>query len=230
MGQDVQQHRFGDRDSAAQALANQVSDDLIRTLEQAKETTLIVSGGSSPIGVFHALRAKPLPWDRVSVVVSDERDVPIAHADSNAGMVKRNLLKDAAARARQVDLLPEPGSTDLGRVEERLSKLPKPVAHAMLGMGTDGHTASLFPTVANLDDALSSERACVYQRVPGMDVGRISLTPRALLSVSQLSLLVFGEEKLQVLQQAIQPGPRVELPIRVILHQDKVPVDIYWAP
>jgi 6-phosphogluconolactonase len=226
----INQLSFVDREAAAQALAIRVADDLSQALANSERITLMVSGGSSPRGMFHVLRSKSLPWERVSVIASDERNVPHDHPESNYGMIELHLLKDAALAAQQISLLPTSTGDNPQSLEKCLAALPQPIAHAVLGMGNDGHTASLFPSADGIADTLNSHQMCVFQRPRGMSIGRISLTPRTLLSAARISLLIFGHEKREVLDKALLPGSYSTLPIRVILHQNRVPVDIYWAP
>jgi 6-phosphogluconolactonase len=104
-------------------------------------------------------------------------------------------------------------------------------------MGLDGHTASLFPEAKGLNAALKTESEQItaainakQSAVTGSNTERLSLTVSALLKFERLIVLLTGEDKLAIFEQAMKPGPVDELPIRALLHQEKVPVELYWAP
>lgn len=197
--------------------------------------SLVVSGGRTPEPLHAALSAQPLAWERVAVTLADERWVPPGHPDSNEAMVRRTLLQGPAAAATLTGLYdadhaaPEPA---LEAVHARLSALPRPWDVVLLGMGADGHTASLFPDGDRLDDALSGRSGllCEAMHAPSVPQPRITLTLPALLDATAIALLVTGEQKLRVLEDALMPGPVEALPIRAVLHRARNPVAIFWAP
>lgn len=205
------------RDEASRALADLLAERLDSAVRARGQAALVVSGGSSPVAMFHALREKDLPWSSVTVLPSDERDVPAGHPDRNDAMIQRELLSGPAAAARLVSLLP-PGD------------LPKRFDAVVLGMGADGHTASLFPGSPQLRSALTSEHPLEKLELPQMGTRRVSLTPSALLDTASLSLLFFGEEKRRVYETAREGQDAEALPLRVILNQNRVPVTVFWAP
>jgi 6-phosphogluconolactonase len=208
---------FETRSDAARALANELAGVLAAALERRGSAALVVSGGTSPVEMFHHLREQAIDWTNVTVVPSDERDVPPEHPDRNEGMIRRELLQGPAAAARLVSLIPP------GEIPERF--------HAVvLGMGSDGHTASLFPGSPDLQAALDSEDALHRLSVPGLKADRVSLTPQALLSSRRIDLLFFGEGKRAVFEQAARPGDPAEFPVRAVLEQDRAPVTVFWAP
>lgn len=216
-------HRYANRMAASHALAGRVAEDLRGALVQGDAASLVVSGGTSPVEFFRALCEADLDWRRVTVVPSDERRVPPDHPDSNERMIYAELLRGRAARAGFVSLLQPPA-----QIAERLAGL-LPFAAVVLGMGQDGHTASLFPTALGIVDALASEALCLAQDVPGLPAQRISLTPRALLNADRLYLLLFGDDKKAVFEAALADGPAAALPVRAVLHQNRVPVEAFWA-
>ncbi len=227
----VTQHHFATRGQASIALARAITRQLSRRLKVHQGATLVVSGGSSPLQVLGHLSATPLPWSRIHVLASDERMVDPSDPASNLGMIRRQLAIDRAAEVQLLDIARAGG--------EQLAQLPRPFTHVMLGMGGDGHTASLFPDAPELPKALASPpgHSALEDRSAGLMVmsppsaqqQRITLTPSRLLDARRISLLAFGEDKLTVLQRALAPGPVAELPVRCVLHQDRVPVDVYWS-
>ena len=208
---------FGSRQEASEALACELESLLAATIGEKGAARLVVSGGTSPVELFRSLRGKPLPWSAVTVVPSDEREVPPDHPDRNDAMIRKELLQDRATDARLVSLIP-PGS-----VPDRFDAV-------VLGMGSDGHTASLFPGSPDLGRTLDSHRTLERLAVPRLGAHRVSLTPRALLSSGDVFLLFFGDEKRVVYEAALRSGDVSEYPVRAILRQDRVPVTVYWAP
>uniref|UniRef100_UPI00055E8A1D 6-phosphogluconolactonase n=1 Tax=Pseudomonas asplenii TaxID=53407 RepID=UPI00055E8A1D len=136
-----------------QALA--VAQQLRTAIAARGVATLVVSGGRSPVAFFQNLAKQDLDWSQVVISLADERWVPVEHADSNAGLLKRHLLQGAAARARFIGLYNAAANLDEAarQADQFLAELPD-IDVLVLGMGDDGHTASLFPGSPNLQAAL----------------------------------------------------------------------------
>ena len=166
------------------------------------------------------------------MVLSDERWVAPDSDDSNEKLVRNTLLKDRAASASLLSVF-DASSTPDARTEslaDEIRALPFPFACALLGMGEDGHFASLFPDADNLEAGLDTESPdlCLAVRTAASPYPRISLSLSALSRSDEIVLLVFGQAKLDVLEAAKAPGS--ELPIARLLRQKRAPVNVYWAP
>ncbi len=224
--------QFETRSQASQQLATDIAEKLQAGIDQRGRASLVVSGGSSPLPTLNALADLDLNWGRVSVTLSDERWVALGDPLSNEAMVRRELLRGPAAGAELVGLfVPDRSAAEaVDTAHQRISAMARPFDAVLLGMGADGHTASLFPGSPELDLALSSQRMCEAVAVPQIDQKRMTLTPAALLDTEFLALLFFGEDKLDVYQQALQPGDVQQFPVRSMLHQDRVPPMTYYAP
>ncbi len=148
--------RFPNTGQAAQALAEQVVLALRNGLALRDAASLAVPGGRTPQPLFHALRDAELDWSRVGITLTDERWVPEDHAASNAALVRRELLAGKAAPARFFPLYNATASAGeaVGAVWGSLASLPRPFDAVVLGMGDDGHFASLFPRDPGLAAAL----------------------------------------------------------------------------
>ena len=153
-------HSFPSAQQATRALAEAVAQDLRQTIEQRGEAVLAVSGGRSPVAFFHALSQSDLDWGKVGVTLVDERVVPTEHADSNTALVRQNLLQNRAAAARWIPLI-EDDAADLQpeRTVRAASAHYRRPDVLVLGMGADGHTASLFPQSPQLAAAMSPDCA-----------------------------------------------------------------------
>ncbi len=214
----------------AQDLANAVATTLRAAIDSHGVATLVVSGGRSPVAFFECLAKQELPWAQVVISLADERWVPVSHADSNEGLVRRHLLRGPAAAARFIGLYQAAESLEKAALlaNQALAELP-PIDVLVLGMGDDGHTASLFPQSPNLHEALRIDcpQRCLPMQAPSVPRQRLSMT-LSLLATARLPLLAIqGSSKLQTLSQALVCEDVASMPIRAFLRS---PLEIYWCP
>jgi 6-phosphogluconolactonase len=214
------------------ALVQQVAGRLKEDLARQDQVALVVSGGQSPVPFFQALSAQALEWSRVAITLADERWVPPDDADSNEALVRAHLLKGPAAVARMVPFWngaesPEAAVPEVGLA---LAALPRPFSEVILGMGEDGHVASLFPGAAELQKGLETGAQILAVHPPSAPHARLSLSLQALLDSRDIVLLISGPGKRATLERALGKGPVEDLPVRAVLRQKAVPVAIFWAP
>ena len=226
----VKVHALADAKALAATQAHDVAERLRAAIAAKGQACLVLSGGRSPVPFLEKLASENLDWSKVTVSLADERWVPVEHADSNAGLLARHLLKGAAAKARFVGLYQQAENLDAAalKADQALAGLPL-IDVLVLGMGDDGHTASLFPASPNLRQGLAKvgERRCLPMLAPSVPHQRLSMT-RALLASAGLTLLsVQGAGKLATLRTALAGEDPTEMPIRAFLHD---PLDIYWCP
>ena len=231
---DTQFKRFPAMAELAQALAADVAQTLARAIDARGGASLIVSGGKTPVKFFEQLRARPIEWRRVFIALADERWVEPSDPGSNEKMVREVLLKERAAEARFAGLKNAAPSPDLGAVSawETFARIPRPFDVTLLGMGDDGHTASLFPGSPNLSIALAASAAagCVGMWSPSAPQPRLSLNLSALLDSRRILILIEGAGKLSAYEAAAGAGPVEAMPVRAVLRQSRVPVEVIWAP
>ena len=205
-------------DAAADAIAGQLRSGLA----DRGHASLVATGGRSPAAIYDRLAQADLDWAHVAVTLSDERQVDADSPNSNARLLRERLFQGRAAAARFLPL------TDYA--EPALAKL-MPFDALMLGMGEDGHVASLIPGSPVLQSAMDPDGAALTAESPqgygNPPVPRITLTLAALLRSRAIFLLVAGELKRQVIARA-QNGE--DLPVQALLTQDRTPVRILWAP
>jgi 6-phosphogluconolactonase len=213
---------FTGPDELAEAAAGAIAACLEAGLDARGRATLVGTGGRSPGPVYDRLSQAPLDWAHVAVTLSDERQVDADSPLSNARLLRERLLVGPAAKAQYLPL------TDYA--EPALAKL-MPFDAVMLGMGEDGHIASLIPGSPVMAQAMDPDgRALTAESPQGFGsppVARITLTLPALLQSRAIFLLIAGEAKRQVIAQA---DAGADFPVRAVLHQGRAPVRIFWSP
>lgn len=223
------EHVCGNAQDAACRLAAVIAGHLSEAIAARGVATLALSGGRSPVPLFEALQESALPWDRLVVAQVDERWVSSDHEDSNARLIRTHLLRGPAVAARFVPMKNDAADPQVGQpaCEATMRALPLSFDVTLLGMGEDGHTASLFPKAEQLDEALSTRALTIAVTPPAAPHARMSLTATGLLSSRLLILQIGGAAKQAVYRAALSPGPVEEMPVRVVLHQDRVPVEVW---
>ena len=224
---------FESRAAASLATAGLLAGRLQAALERAPgRASMVVSGGSTPGPCFGYLSEMAVDWPRVCVMPSDERWVAADDPASNEGLIRRQLLKGSAGRAQLLSFYREGLAAEDAPpvIEKGLEACPRPFSVALLGMGEDGHFASLFPDFEGLPEALDPGGAArvVTVRTAGSPHVRISLTLSALLGSVAIVLLMFGKAKRRVFEAA-QRGD-TEYPIEALLRHARCPVSVIWAP
>lgn len=217
---------YPDRDMMMIDLANQLAGDLKAALLHEDRACLTVPGGTTPGPVFDHLCAADLPWDRVDVMLSDERWVPTGSDRSNTRLLRDRLLVNRAAAARYLPLYePAPTPEDVLPELEAMIAPQLPIEVLLLGMGADMHTASLFPGADNLDMALDAHAPIlVPMRAPGAAEPRVTLSARILDGAIKKHVVITGTEK-RAAFEAAQKLDAKEAPICAVL----TGATVHWA-
>jgi 6-phosphogluconolactonase len=215
---------YRDTATMAEGLAALVAGELLQALTERGRASLAVPGGSTPKPFLKILSGAAIDWSHISVMLTDERVVPVTSPRSNSAMVKDTLLTGRAAAARFVPFVTASGDTEERPLKEQ-SLLP--LDCCVLGMGTDGHIASLFPGADGLTKAIDPtcpDDVVVMQPATASEA-RISMTGRVLNGARSLHLLIAGAEKLAVLEAArSQPGKTLDTPVRLILSHPRLTI------
>jgi 6-phosphogluconolactonase len=227
-------HDYDTKAEMAEAVALRVSGIIKEALAARHEALIALPGGKSPIPVFERLAEADIDWSRVTIIPTDDRLVRTTDPLSNYAMIARHFLPRGA---RIVPIATE-GEADYrtagSSADARLSDLKWPPDLVWLGVGADGHTASIFPG-PDFEEALNGPQA---RRALGLmpdplpaeaPVPRVTLSRLALLSARSLLLTLSGVEKRAVLKRALKDGTLSCTPIGRVLADAKVPIDIRWS-
>jgi len=229
-------HSFPNADDMVRALSDEIVSRVTGSVSSRGVASLAVSGGTTPGVLFDALSVRNAPWEKVSVTLSDERWIAPDQDGSNEKLVRTRLLRNAASDAKLVPLkTPDtsPAAAE-AKVDASIAAMPRPFDVVLLGMGDDGHTASLYPHSVGLDAALDLTRPNLVQAIHADSAAatgeRMTFTLRAILGSKLIVILIRGDEKLATYRKAATGTDIHEMPVRAVLNQTGTPVLVYWSP
>lgn len=226
---------YEDADELAEAVAGDVAFILESALDARGQALVAFPGGNTPRPIFARLAQAKLKWKGVTIIPTDERIVPVSDPLSNAALIARTFLP---LGARVLPIASEAAADyhAAGKAADaRLQELQWPPDLVWLGVGADGHTASIFPG-PDLDAALGAPKG---RRAVGVlpdpmpadaPVARVTLTRAAILSARAITLVLTGQEKRAVLERAIADGPLSSAPVGRVLADAEQAIDIHWCP
>jgi len=211
--------RFDNRETMLEALLQVITGDIETALQRNSSATLLLSGGSTPAPLYQQLSQARIDWEKVHIALVDERWVTTDNPASNECLLHETLLVNHAKTARFTGMKNAAASAFDGVQACNLeyAKLPLPHTVCLLGMGPDGHTASLFPQAQGL------------AAVTGELIERMTMTPWSILQSERLILLITGADKWEVLQQARAFDDATLMPISHFIDSE-IPLEVYWAP
>ena len=220
-------------DEMADAVAGDIGFIVESAIDARGDALLALPGGSTPQPIYAKLAAAQLPWKKVTIIPGDERLVPMQDELSNVRGIAQAFLP---VGARVIPVTGDIADYKLAgnSADARLQDLRWPPDLVWLGMGNDGHTASIF-NGPDLDDALNAPKA---RRMVGVmpdplpqeaPVPRVTLTRAAILSARTILITIRGDEKRELLEQAIEAGHSSKLPIGRVLAEAEQPIDIHWC-
>ena len=221
-------------DELADAVAGDVGFIIDSAVEARGASLVALPGGKTGPAIFPKLAAQQLPWKRVTIIPTDERLVPMNDERSNVRELARVFLP---VGARVIPIAADIPDYKLAgnSADARLQDLPWPPDLVWLGVGEDGHAASIFAG-ADLQDALDAPRA---RRAVGVmpdplpddaPVARVTLTRAAILSARTMLIAITGDKKREMLERAIADGQSSKLPIGRVLAEAEQPIDVHWCP
>lgn len=221
---------YASEEALLSSFVPQIAAQLSEAIAERGHAYLVVSGGRTPVSLFRQLRLLPMNWHKITVTLADDRWVDEAHPDSNAALVREHLLKDQASSAKFISLVvgAENIAEDVAAANQQLAQIPT-FDVVILGMGDDGHTASLFPCAEELVDGLHTSEAVLAVTPKTAAHQRLSLSRSRLLNSRQLYVHLKGKNKAVVVEKALASPPTDSLPISHFLHQTQVPVQVLLA-
>ena len=227
-----------DYDDAAE-LADAVAGDIQFVIESAIDArgsaVIALAGGKTPFPAYEKLAKAKLDWKRVTIVPGDERIVPLGDPLSNVTQLGKLFIPKGA---RVIPIVPRQTEDykSAGRSADALMQdLHWPLDLCLLGVGGDGHTASIFPG-PDFDEALNGPKERRMLGImpdplpPEAPVARVTLSRQGIVTARALMIAVTGKDKRTVIEQAIDQGPSSPYPIGRVLADAELPVDIHWAP
>lgn len=221
-------HRFSSRQACNEALAATLSDCLEQALADSNSASLLLPGGSTPRGLLQCLQQRSLPWSQVQISATDERWVAADAVQSNTQMLRRALPEAQLLEPRLADSAQASSVAWAQALQGRL-----PFAASLLGMGDDGHVASLFAGMPGLAEGIdfAAQPSALVGLAPDEPRVRLSLNLAMLANTQWLGVLLFGESKGRMLERVLANDPTTQaLPIYHLLWQAPRPVQVYWAP
>lgn len=225
-------NKFLSREALDLQLAKQVASQLQQAIEQNGKASIAFSGGSTPKGFFNELSRIKIDWQKVTVTLADDRWLDGAHHDSNARLIRENLLVNCASDANFF-LLAQNGefNSDLLTQLNLQAKALLPFDVVILGMGEDGHTASIFPCSEQVEQGLDANASPALIKVipTTAPYDRISFNFNALITATNLYLHIVGDAKMAVLNDALASNDSIKMPIRAFLQQPDKVCEVFWA-
>ena len=231
--QDLRENIFTDKAKLELTLAKEISQKLEQEIKKKGEATLLVSGGSTPKKLYEILSNTGIDWNNVSIGLIDERFVATDTDESNELLIKNTLLKNKAADAKFIGLV-----FSINDYEENLNiaisknkPFYKSITCSILGMGLDGHTASLFPNSEEVytDDSIYGDKMIINTRATSEPSNRISYTKAKILSSKHLFLYFNGKEKLDVFNSAKENKNASIKPISAFIHQNIKTLNVFCS-
>ena len=213
-----------DMAAISQLLADDIHTQLVKAIDARGKASIALSGGTSPARCMQLLSEKDLDWSKVTITLSDERWLPEDHPRSNHLLIKNNMLINKAKDSHFLPLYCEAENIEDGAkklqktLEESLQPSQGGFDVCLLGMGADGHFASLFPDSEQLSDGLTSDNLLIAVESPSVPEKRISMTLNCITKASKIYLLIAGKEKCRILQNVLdQKEGRPNLPIESLV-------------
>lgn len=225
---------YDDADEMAAAVAGDVQFIIESAIDARGAAVVALAGGKTPLPIYEKLAAAKLDWKRVTIVPGDDRLVPLGDPRSNVTAIGKVFIPKGA---RVIPLISATVADykAAGRAADAiLQDLHWPLDLCLLGVGGDGHCASIFPG-PDFDEALNGPRERRATGVmpdplpPEAPVARVTLSKAAIVSARALMIAVTGQAKRDVLEQAIEQGASSNYPVGRVLADVELPVDIHWS-
>jgi 6-phosphogluconolactonase len=218
-------------ESLAEDLSHNIGEILKQSIKSDSRASLAVSGGRTPVPLLEALSNLSLDWSSVDLTLVDDRWVKPSHKDSNEMLVRAHLIKN---KAKKINFIPLKNNNKTAKdghklSEELLQQVKSPFDVVVLGVGSDGHTASLFPCSDELTEGMNLNNPCrlIATSPKTAPYERMSLTAKAIIDSKNVFLHLNGSNKLHTLELAMTNKDAMKMPIYYFLEKG---LKIYWSP
>lgn len=225
----VNYQEFDSLSEQSRYLCETVINILSHEITEKGTATLAVSGGSTPKALFDYLSQADIAWHKVTITLVDDRWVDPDENDSNQKLLSTTLLQSFAKKANFIPLY-QPGLSAAEAqqvINERFNSVSLPFDVVLLGMGDDGHTASLFPCSAELEKGFSTQETYLATTPTTAPHCRITLSADSISQAKNLFLQLKGDNKKTTLKKVLQSQDFKAMPIRYFLQQ---PISVLWCP
>lgn len=221
----MQRNYYENMSCLARGFAEYAMKTLNDTLAKKQKATLVVPGGNTPRHYLPILANCALPWHKITVTLSDERWVDVNTETSNEHLIKKHLLAHLPKSTCFVGLKTQHNSpfAAIGEIHQRLQNLPSPFSLSVLGLGEDGHIASLFP---GMDPDPANACLCIATDQPIAPSARVSLSLAALANSQHIALVVVGKAKRQLLDQ-LSKYPDPKIPLVWLWQRSRLPISVF---
>ena len=225
-------NQFESSQALNSAFAKRIVESLTLAIAAKGKASLVVSGGSTPKALFKELCQANIEWEKVTITLADERWVAATHDDSNEKLVRENLLQDKAANANFVALTTtdENAQDAQAIISQRIDQIDDHLDIVILGMGEDGHTASLFPCSSQIGEGLNLARklSAIATQPTTAPHQRMSLSLAKIVSAKKVFLHLTSAKKKAVLEDALANFTELQKPIKAVCNNTDV--ELMWAP
>ncbi len=224
---------FEDDSVLARSLAAEIAECLRKAIRARGQARIVLSGGTTPQKTYLFLSKEDVMWERVEITLADERWVPSSHPRSNHCLLNMTLFEMLENKPRFVPLYRddvEPADA-IKDINAAVGKIVRPFDLVLLGMGNDGHTASLFPQGDQLEQSLDLDDPLLARVInaPGAAEPRVTLTLKALTDARRIILAFSGQKKFETFEKVMAGGPQEDMPIRAVLRHADAPVEVFYS-
>lgn len=224
---------FEDDSVLARSLAAEIAECLRKAIRARGQARIVLSGGTTPQKTYLFLSKEDVKWERVEITLADERWVPSSHPRSNHCLLNMTLFEPMENKPRFVPLYRdgvEPAEA-IKDINAAVGKIVRPFDLVLLGMGNDGHTASLFPQGDQLEQSLDLDDPLLARVInaPGAAEPRVTLTLKALTDARRIILAFSGQKKFDTFEKVMAGGPQEDMPIRAVLRHADAPVEVFYS-
>ena len=219
--------KFENKKNLESSLLLKISTCISDAIKKYGDARFLLSGGSTPMNLYSLLSEETIEWEKVKIGLVDERFVPKENLFNNETQIKNNLLKNSAKFATIFGMVYnyENEILNLKIVNEQYITFFERIDFTILGMGEDGHTASLFPGDKESEELMNTSNIGIFStKSPSFPYNRITCSKELIANSNYIALFINGETKFNVLKNSIE----TQVPISYFVKNSKN-MEIYYS-